>query len=225
MIDVTTREIFIYEDIGPTWAGMFGTESLQEGLKALGKGYVNLRINSYGGSVDEALAMIEMLSRHDGDVNVTVDSVAASAASLFPAFFPSSAAPHARIMIHNPWTCCMGSAEDLRKEADVLDMYRDSLISIYEDAMGMTKDEVIAILDAETWYGADAAMTAGLVDSVGGISAVTADPVPMNRFKNVPQDLEVSTVVAAIPPQPEHPKDFMAKMELLRLKCKLIRGS
>ena len=225
MIDVTTREIFIYNDIGPAWADMFGTETLYEGLKTLGKGPVNLRINSYGGSVDEALAMIEMLSRHDGDINVTVDSIAASAASLFPAFFPSSAAPHARIMIHSPWTVAMGNAEDLRKEAYVLDMYRDSLISIYMDAMGMTKDEVIAILDAETWYGADAAMTAGLVDSVGGISAVTADPVPMNRFKNVPQDLEVSAVVAAIPPQPEHPKDFMAKMELLRLKCKLIRGS
>jgi ATP-dependent Clp protease protease subunit len=224
MIDVSTREIFIYDDIGPAWAGMFGTETLHEGLKALGSGPVSIRINSYGGSVDEALAMIEMLSRHDGDVNVTVDSIAASAASLFPAFFPSSAAPHARIMIHSPWTVAMGNSEDLRKEADVLDVYRDSLITIYEDAMGQSKDDVIALLEAETWYGASDAKMAGLVDEVGGVSEVEPDPVPQNRFKNIPQDMAISKVEAPAPPQPVATEDFTLKMEALRLKCKLHRA-
>jgi ATP-dependent protease ClpP protease subunit len=232
MFDVTTREIFLYDDIGPAYMGMFGTETLMEGIQTFGKGPINLRINSSGGSVDEALAMIEMLSRHNGEVHVSVDSIAASAASLFAAYFPSSAAPHARIMIHNPWGVAMGDAEEFRKQADILDIYRDSLITIYEEAMGQDRDAIIALLDAETWYTAKDALAAGLVDEIGGKGAETK-PVPANRFKNVPQDLAVSPVqepIAALVTEPEEldeeakvqaTKELTNKLELLRLKCKL----
>ncbi len=223
MFDITTREIFIYDDIGPAYMGMFGTETLMGGIQTLGKGPINLRINSYGGSVDEALAMIEMLSRHDGEVKVSVDSIAASAASLFAAYFPSSAAPHSRIMIHNPWGAAMGDSDEFRKQADILDIYRDSLVSIYEEAMGIGRDAIIDMLDAETWFTAKDAYNAGLVDSVGG-KDVEAKPVPQDRFKNVPQDLAVSPIKTNKPPQPESTKELTAKLELLRLKCKLHRA-
>jgi len=220
MFDVTTREIFLYDDIGPAYMGMFGTETMMEGMQTFGNGPINLRINSYGGSVDEALAMIEMLSRHDGEVHVSVDSIAASAASLFAAYFPSSAAPHARIMIHNPWGCAMGDSEEFRKQADILDIYRDSLVSIYEEAMGIGREAIIDMLDAETWFTAKDALQAGLVDSVGGKDA-DPKPVPQDRFKNVPQDLVASPVKAEKPPQPESTKELTNKLSLLRLKCKL----
>lgn len=235
MFDVTTREIFLYDDIGPAYMGMFGTETMMQGIQTLGKGPISLRVNSYGGSVDEALAMIEMLSRHDGDVHISVDSIAASAASLFAAYFPSSAAPHARIMIHNPWGVAVGDAEEFRKQADILDIYRDSLITIYEEAMGQDRDAIIALLDAETWYTAKDALAAGLVDEIGGKGA-EAKPVPANRFKNVPQDLAVSPVqepVVALVEEPEEldeetkvqaTKELTNKLELLRLKCKLHRA-
>ncbi len=232
MFDVTTREIFLYDDIGPAYMGMFGTETLMEGLQTFGSGPVNLRVNSYGGSVDEALAMIEMLSRHDGEVHITIDSIAASAASLFAAYFPSTAAPHARIMIHNPWGVAMGDSEEFRKQADILDIYRDSLITIYEDAMNADREAIVAMLDAETWFTAKDALEAGLVDNVGGKGAETK-PVPANRFKNVPQDLAVAPVVAEVAPLVEESdtedeeaklqaaKALASKLELLRLKCKL----
>ncbi len=220
MFDVTTREIFMYEDIGPDDLGMFGPERLQEGLRTLGKGDINLRVNSYGGSVDCALAMVEMLSRHDGAVNVTVDSIAASAASLFPAYFPSTIAPHARVMIHLPWCVACGSANDLRAEADVLDIYGESLIEIYTEATGKERDEVYSLLEAETWVGAKAAVEMGLADSVGGRD-VDPKPVPANRFKNVPQDLVVSPVKAEVMEKPEDISELTNKLSMLRLKCKL----
>ena len=224
MFDITTREIFLYDDIGPAYMGMFGTETLMEGIRTFGKGPINLRINSYGGSVDEALAMIEMLSRHDGDVQVSVDSIAASAASLFPAYFPSTAAPHARIMIHNPWGVAMGDAEEFRKQADILDIYRDSLVSIYEEAMGISRSEIIAMLDDETWFGAKDALQAGLIDDIGSGTMVPAEPVPQDRFKNVPQDMIMSPVKSSKPPQPDNSKELTNKLSLLRLKCKLHRA-
>ncbi len=229
MFDMSTREIFIYDDIGPAHMGMFGTESLYEGLQTLGSGDISLRINSYGGSVDEALAMIEMLSRHDGAVTVTVDSIAASAASLFAAYFPSTAAPHARIMIHNPWGVAMGDAEEFRKQADILDMYRDSLITIYEDAMELDREAIVSLLDAETWYTAQSALEANLVDTVGGASVTAPAPMPANRFKNAPKDLVVDTSQVIAEPvassgedsQELSSEDLTNKLELLRLKCKL----
>ena len=232
VFDKKTREVFIYNDIGPAEFGMFGTETLLESLKALGDGPVTLRINSYGGSVDEALAMIEILSRHDGEVDVTVDSIAASAASLFPAYFPSSAAPHARIMIHNPWGVAMGDAEEFRKQADILDMYRDSLIHIYENAMGVDRSDIQSILDAETWYNASDAVLAGLVDEVGvGSVAVEAPEMPQNRFKNVPNDLTVKPAAKAEEAAEELPEvsgenlELTTKLAMLRLKCKLKKSS
>jgi ATP-dependent Clp protease protease subunit len=188
--DESTREVFLYNDIGPAWAGMFDSEMMKFALTKLGKGDVNLRINSYGGSVDEALAMIEVLGRHDGKVKVTVDSIAASAASLFPVIFESSAAKHSRIMIHNPWGVSIGNAAEMRRIADVLDLYRDSIVTIYKQGMKQTEDEIKTLLDAETWYSADNALANGLVDEVTEpATKVAAKAAPQNRFKNVPQDL------------------------------------
>lgn len=189
--DETTREIFLYQDIGPAWAGMFDAEMMTFAAKKLGRGDIQLRVNSYGGSVDEALAMVEILGRHDGKVSVSVDSIAASAASLFPVVFQSSAAKHSRIMIHDPWGVAIGNAATMRKLADVLDKYRDSIIAVYRQGMkSKTEDEIKQLMADETWYSADEAFENGLVDSVTEpATKVTAKAVPQNRFKNVPADL------------------------------------
>jgi ATP-dependent Clp protease protease subunit len=218
--DESTREVFIYNDIGPAWAGMFDSEMMKFALTKLGKGDINLRINSYGGSVDEALAMIEVLGRHDGSVRVSVDSIAASAASLFPVVFRSSAAKHARIMIHNPWGVAMGNATDMRKTADILDLYRDSIVMVYKQGMGKSEDEIKALLDAETWYSADSALANGLVDEVTEpATKVESKPAPQNRFKNVPQDLLNPTPE----PQKVKTKTYLAAAKLALLKHKLKR--
>lgn len=189
--DETTREVFLYQDIGPAWAGMFDAEMMSFALKKLGTGDINLRVNSYGGSVDEAMGMVEILGRHNGKVKVTVDSIAASAASLFPVVFESTAAKHARIMIHDPWSIAIGNATAMRKVADVLDLYRDSILTIYKAGMKKSDEEIKEMMAAETWFSADDAMANGLVDAVTEpAKKVDAKPAPENRgFKNLPADL------------------------------------
>ncbi len=193
--DETTRELFIYEDIGrgyDMWTGteLMSAERVTFALKKLGTGDINLRVNSYGGSVDEALGMIEILSRHNGTVKVTVDSIAASAASLFPVVFQSSAAKHARVMIHDPWSVAIGNATAMRKAADTLDTYRDSILSIYRVGMKKTDEEIKQMMTEETWFSADDAFSNGLVDEVTEpAKKVDAKPAPADRFRNVPQDL------------------------------------
>lgn len=188
--DSDSRELYIYDDIGPKWAGMVSAEGVRESLKALGPGPVTVRVNSYGGSVDQALAMLEQLDRHNGEITVTVDSIAASAASLFPAMFPSTAASHSRVMIHHPWTIVAGNANQLRKEADVLDKYGDSIASVYMAAFTGDSDTLRQMLDDETWMSAAEAVEYGFVGSVTEPEKkVSAKRVPKGRFSKTPSDL------------------------------------
>jgi len=217
--DETTREIFLYQDIGPAWAGMFDSEMMSFALKKLGTGDVDLRINSYGGSVDEALGMVQILSRHNGSIRVTVDSIAASAASLFPVVFPSVAAKHARIMIHEPWSIAIGNATAMRKTAEVLDLYRDSIVTIYKAGMNVSEDEIKQLMEVETWFSADDALAKGLVDSVvDPPKKVEPAKAPENRFKNIPADLLESKVEK---PKTEQRFDNRIAASLALLKRKL----
>lgn len=188
--DSETSEFYLYDDIGEGAA-----QTLHDSVKQSAGDVFTVRINSYGGSVDEALAMVEILKRHElsgNKVLVTVDAIAASAASLFPAEFTSSAAEHSRVMIHNPWGVAMGDAQTLRQTADVLDRYRESIVSIYSRAMDIERDAVNSLLDAETWYSAAGAQSVGLVGEVtrnGEGPGVDAALVDARRFKNTPADL------------------------------------
>lgn len=167
MINADTREIFLYTEFGPAWAELIDAPTVQGWLAELGNGDVNLRINSYGGSVDEALAIVAMLQRHDGEVKVTIDSIAASAASLFGAAFGASIASHARVMIHNPLMMTYGNKQDHEKAINVLDSYTDSLLAIYQGAMkDHNKEEIQSMLDAESWFNALAAVEMGLATEI-----------------------------------------------------------
>jgi ATP-dependent Clp protease, protease subunit len=190
MFNKDSREVFIYDDIGPSWAGMIGADSIRNAMAELGSGPIHLRINSYGGSVDQALAMIEVLGRHDGEIDVTVDSIAASAASLFPVVFPSVAAKHSRVMIHDPWSLAFGNASEMRKTADILDKYRDSILAVYQQGMTVSGDEIKKMMEEETWFSAEEAYEVGLVGAVAETGKkVDAKAVAPDRFRNTPQDL------------------------------------
>jgi ATP-dependent protease ClpP protease subunit len=222
MIDTKTRELFIYDDIGPDWSGLVGTQTILKGLAQLGSGPVTVRVNSYGGAVDEGLAMLEVLARHDGEVSVSVDSIAASAASLFPVAFPSTAAKHARIMIHNPWGMVMGGAVEMRKTADILDTYRDSVATVYAQGMTVDHQEILDLMEAETWYSAEQAMEVGLVDMVTvADEPIAAKSCQPGRFKNAPADLIDTT---SPPPAPKaDPLRVAAKLRAMKLAAELRR--
>ena len=188
--DTNTSEIFLYDDIGPAWMGMIDSSSVMAALKQMPTDApVTLRINSAGGSVDEAIAIYNALKRHEGTVNVAIDSIAASAAS-FIAMAGENVfiAEGGTIMIHSPWTLAMGNATDLRKTADVLDLYEDRLFSAYMGRMGKKyKDEdVRQMLADETWFTASEAVEAGLADSVENI---IAEPVAIaeGRYAKTPK--------------------------------------
>lgn len=188
--DMNTSEVFLYDDIGPAWMGMIDSSTVIAAMKQMPTDSpVTIRINSAGGSVDEAIAIYNALKRHPGAVHVAIDSIAASAASFIAmAGEKISIANGGTIMIHSPWTLAMGNANELRKTADTLDVYEARLIGAYMDRMGKNynEEEVKQMLAEETWFTATDAVKAGLADSVEN---VIAEPVTIaeGRYAKTPK--------------------------------------
>ena len=114
-----------------------------------------LEITSYGGSVTAGLAICNLLKKASAEGHKTTAHVIGIAASMASAIACAcdelKIDANAFLMIHNPWTMTMGNAIDLRKEAEVLDQYRDALLAIYRTKFDMSDDTIKAALDAETW--------------------------------------------------------------------------
>lgn len=168
--DYETGEIFLYDAIGDPWWGMIGAENVINDLAKMGGKRVTMRIASPGGSVDEGRLIYNAMKRYQGGVDVVVDSSAYSIASYIAmAGDRVVMAKNAMMMIHNPWTMAFGDAAELRKTADVLDKYRDSIVDAYTDKSDKDKKAMLAILDAETWYTAQEAVDAGFATEIGDI--------------------------------------------------------
>lgn len=217
-VNEKTREMFVYGQIGPADWGFIGADSIVEGLGMLGDGPISVRVNSPGGSVDEAVAAVENLRRHSGEVTVSVDALAASAATLFlVSGFKVTAAPRAMVMIHQPHTIAIGDASAMRKTADILDKYSETLVDAYAAKMDASRDEILAMVAEETWFTAKEALAIGLVDEVVDIKDAPKAMASASMFRHPPQEL-FDASKPATPVEQRFPKLIAAKLRAIRLK-------
>ena len=183
-------EVLIYGNIGDRWNedGVVASELVRD-LSALQADTINLRINSYGGSVPDGLAIYNALRRHKAAVNVFVDGVAISCASYIAmAGDTITMAKNAQMMIHGPWTIAAGNASDMREQAEILDRYAKAMASAYADKSGKTYEDALALLTdgKDHWFLADEAKAEGFADEVGdevAVAASLASSFDLSRFK------------------------------------------
>lgn len=125
-----------------------------------------LDITSYGGSVTAGVAICNLLKKASADGHKTTAHVIGIAASMASAIACAcdelKIDANAFMMVHNPWTITMGNANDIRKDADMLDKYRDALLAIYRTKFDMSDDMIKSMLDAETWILGDTSATFNL---------------------------------------------------------------
>lgn len=200
----TVAEIYIYGNIGDRWNedGVIASEMVRD-IAALEADEITLRINSYGGSVTDGLAIYNALKRHPAPVNVFVDGVAISCASYIAmAGDTVTMATNAQMMIHAPWSMAAGNAADLREQADILDRYSKSMASAYADKSGKTYEQALAILldGKDHWFSADEAVSEGFADVVGeevdAAASLAAGTFDLSRFKQ-PAAAQASASAAA----------------------------
>lgn len=172
-------KLYIYDDVSEygtfnwwTWEYTESETSAEYFRKKLAEipenGTIELHINSYGGSVKEGVAIYNQLKQKKcKEIVAYVDGFAYSIASII------MQAADRRIMglgtsllIHNMWMYVAGNAEELRKAADDLDVLMESNRQIYLERVNITEEELIEMLNNETYLTPDQAVEMGFADEV-----------------------------------------------------------
>lgn len=115
---------------------------------------INVHINSGGGSVFGGIAIYNMLKRFDAEITVYVEGLAASIASVIAMAGDKIIIPaNAQMMIHKPSSCAWGNADEMRKEADILDGCQKVILTTYMEHAkeGVTEEQINDLINAETW--------------------------------------------------------------------------
>ncbi|MET0106633.1 MAG: ClpP-like prohead protease/major capsid protein fusion protein [Sedimenticola sp.] len=187
------QELLIYGDIGESWeAESVIAKDLVEDLSSLQADEIIVRINSYGGSVSDGLAIYNALTRHPARISVEIDGVAVSIASLIAMSGDEvRMASSAMMMIHAPWGAASGNASDMREMADVLDRFALAMQPPYAKRLGeqIAKEYVSDGLDH--WFSSEEALAAGLIDEISEELAMVAH-YDLSRF-NPPGDIFMKT--------------------------------
>lgn len=170
---------------------------------------IRVHINSPGGDVFGAInianALREQQASKGRTVETIVDGLAASAASIIlMAGSTVRIADNGLVMVHNPWTIGIGNAADMRKVADELDTVRNTIVATYKWHSSLEDDEIVALMDAETWLDADEAIAKGFAtEKVEGLKAAASiDPKAAAKLK-VPEKFKAR--IDAFVKQPDAP--------------------
>jgi len=163
------RTISVYDVIGyDFWTGDGVTAKRVAGaLRGMGSGPVWVNINSPGGDMFEGLAIYNLLREHDGEVNIRVLGLAASAASIIAMAGDNVQIARAGFfMVHNAWVVASGNRNDLREYADTLEPFDRAMADIYAAHTGESREDMAKLMDAETWIGGSDAVDQGFAESL-----------------------------------------------------------
>ena len=172
-------KLYIYDDVSEygtfdwwTWEYTESETSAEYFRKALAEipesATIELHITSYGGSVKEGIAIYNQLKQKKcKEIVAYVDGFAYSIASII------MQAADRRVMglgtsllIHNMWMSVAGNADELRKAADDLDVLMESNRQIYMERVNITEDELIELLNNESYLTPEQAVEMGFADEV-----------------------------------------------------------
>ena len=127
---------------------------------------ITVVINSGGGDVTAGQEIYTMLHEYPGNVVIHIYSMAASAAAVIAMARESEISPVAQLMIHNVSTRSEGDYHDMEHAAEVLRNSNRALANAFTVKTGKSMEEILAMMDRETWMSADQAVEAGFVDRI-----------------------------------------------------------
>lgn len=139
---------------------------------------LTVQINSPGGVVTAGQEIYTML-RALSDVEIQITGIACSAASIIAMAGPCYMSEPAMIMIHNVSSRAAGDYHEMEKTADTLKRINKALANAYEVKTGKSEDEILNMMDEETWLTAKDAIENGFSD---GYIEKADDSAMLNAF-------------------------------------------
>lgn len=129
---------------------------------------IELHINSYGGSVFASVSIFNYLRNLKKPITTVNDGLCASGASLiFMAGDKKIMPKNTTLMIHRASSFGWGNCNELRQLANTLEKLDTSTVfETYKANFNGTDEELLNLIDSETWISADEAKDYGLCDEV-----------------------------------------------------------
>lgn len=218
--------IYLYDVIASDeeeamWWGGVAPSQFIAALQAC-TGPVTLRINSPGGSVFGAQAMVVAMREYPHAITAQVDSLAASAASVIAAECASCVmVPGSMLMIHKAWGLVVGNEDDMRQTADLLAKIDSQIAGSYARRAEGEADAFLEMMRAETWFTPEEAVAAGLADSVKDENTQRPkakwDLSAFLRAPVITEEPDPAAPVAVVEPEPPavNPQDARARRQRL----------
>ena len=210
--DESTGELMLYGDISDTswWGDEVTPKDFKKDLEALGDiKNLDIYINSGGGDVFAGTSIYNMLKRHSAYKTVYIDGLAASIASVIAMAGDKIVMPkNAMLMIHRAWTYTYGNANDLLKMSETLTQVDSSIATSYVGKTGLEVEEVMDLMDKETWFTAAEAVEKKFADEIeaekllaasidGAFLMLNNQKFDMKKYRNMPEIEEIKA------PEPE----------------------
>jgi ATP-dependent protease ClpP protease subunit len=174
--------------------GMWGDYNSPKPLKAwldtLAPGEeAEIEINSPGGLVVQGVEMANAIKNSKARIIAHVTGIAASMASVIVCACDAIEMEEASfMMIHDPWGYALGNAEEMRKEASLLDQMKSVIMSFYRGKFkGLTEDQISALMSDETWYTGTECKENGLDCTVIKSDVRAAASIVPHKFAKIPE--------------------------------------
>lgn len=125
------------------------------------------RFDSPGGSVFQGFAIYEAIKNYPGPKRAIIESSAFSIASYIAmAFDAIEVASNGYLMIHNPSVTSDGDDEAHARDASLLAKLKASMVEAYSAKSGISSDEVLALMKAESYFNASESVSRGFATRV-----------------------------------------------------------
>jgi ATP-dependent Clp protease protease subunit len=196
-----SHTINIYSTIGEYGDGSGMTAKIVSSIlrKAEGKKVV-VNINSAGGDFFEGLAINTLLTEYEGEVDVNVLGMAASAASIIAMAGDNIAiAKSGFIMIHNAWTIAIGNRNDMKKVAEMLTKFDGSMQELYAKKTGLEQSKIAKMMNDETWITAKESLEMGFATLTMGEDEIVIEEDNDKPYNAALRKLDVTLAKAGMP--------------------------
>lgn len=191
---------------------------------------VDVIINSGGGSMFAGSEIYTSLKGYRGKTTAKIVGLAASAASVGAVGCDTVAiSPTGQIMIHNVWSYASGDYRDMQHTSDVLKNLNTSIANAYRLKTNLDEQELLDMMDKETWLSAQQAVEKGFADEIMfdagrqlAASVGAAGLLPPEVLEKMRAHLKAASPAASVPEQPvvdeAKQRQYAAKMNLLKMR-------
>lgn len=187
----SAADVFIFDSIGKDpWsdAGIEAKAFIDELAKIPLNKPINLRINCPGGSVWDGIPIHNAISQR-GNVTTSIEGVALSTGSWIGLKASKvRMASNSLMMIHKSSSMFYGNSKDAEQMKERLEKHDKIIAGMYCDKCKEDEEEMLELMDKETWFTAQEALDMGLIDEITPAITINNN-FDLSGFKRVPESL------------------------------------